>query len=127
MHAQLLLAHSLLPWLVLLALAVRSGASLRAWIREQPWLELHRRLGLAAVIVVDVQLLLGVLLLVTSSDLAAAAIGASRHVAIMGVAAVALHVGHAVGKRAGLDLDRHRVAAASSVLTLLLVLGGLAR
>lgn len=134
----LLLLHSLLRWVVLILLVGRAGASLAAMGSGAPWAPLHRKLGLAALIATDLQLLLGIGLYAMSplvsaalSDMGAAMkdpglrFWAVEHPTTMVLAVVAAHVGHALSKRGKTPATQHRAAAIGAVVTLVLLAAGI--
>jgi hypothetical protein len=131
-----LMIHSYWRWLVLLVLLVRGLKGLVGYLQKSEYGALDKRLSLAAVIAVDVQLLLGIVLFAISPTIriALADPGAAmkndvvrllfvEHPFTMIVGVVLVHVGHALGKRPTRpDPSRHRIAAAMTLLGLGIVL-----
>lgn len=136
MYFVLVMTHSLFRWLVLLVLALRGLKGVAGFIGKSPYGDLDRRLSLASVIAVDLQLLLGIVLYVISPKIqqAMADPGAAmkdgdlrmlfvEHPFTMVLGVVFVHVGHALAKRATRpDPNRHRIAGAMTLLGLLFIL-----
>jgi hypothetical protein len=125
MHIGLLHLHNLARWIVLLAGAAAIVTAAVGLLRGGSWGRGPRLAGLAFLIVLDVQVLIGLLLYVVSplvrSALANAAAAMSdhrlrffllEHLALMLGAAVLVHVGYALAKRARAP----RVALSRSLL-----------
>lgn len=139
MYGVVLMVHSLLRWLVLIVLAARALRGAQAGISGEVYGALDRRLSLAAIVLVDLQVLLGFALYFGLSPKAAAALAdfgaamkdpvlrfwAVEHLTSMLLALVAIHVGHAVGKRAATPAAGHRAGAIGAGLALALVLAGI--
>jgi hypothetical protein len=127
-----LLFHSYWRWLVLLVLLVRGLKGVVGFLQKSEYGALDKRLSLASIIVVDVQLLLGILLFAISPTIRIALAdpgGAMKndvvrllfveHPFTMIVGIVLVHVGHTLGKRPTRpDPSRHRIAAAMTLLGL---------
>ena len=62
MYTVLLVLHSLLRWAVLLLHLGRAGKSVAGWFGRTPWGGADKKLGLAALICTDVQLIVGLVL-----------------------------------------------------------------
>lgn len=136
MYAVLLMIHSLFRWLVLLLLAVRAGRGVVGFLQSSTYGDIDRKLSLVAVIAVDIQLLLGIVLYAISPIIAQAMAdpGAAmknstlrllfvEHPFTMILGVVFVHVGHAIAKRASRpDASRHRIAGALTLFALLLIL-----
>ncbi|MBK6847040.1 MAG: hypothetical protein IPG96_05645 [Proteobacteria bacterium] len=117
LYTHLLAVHSLWRWVVLLALGAALARALVARLGRQPFAALDRRLGLAAMIAVDLQLLTGLVLYAGVSPLTRAAwsqFGAAmrvrglrfwavEHLALMLAAVIVLHVGQRLARRVAVD------------------------
>jgi hypothetical protein len=139
LYPTLLQAHDLLRWVVLLALAVRAARGMQAWAADVPYSRNDRILSLTTLIVVDTQLLLGLLLYFWFSPLAAAARSRAgeamsdpllrfwlvEHPFAMIAAIATVHLGHRRTKSAASDRDRHRAGWISALIALALVCAGI--
>lgn len=135
MFTTVLWLHSLLRWLVLLALIVRGARGVQGWVQGAAYGDLDRRLSLGAMILVDLQLLLGIVLWGISPTIrgaladpgAAMKDGAVRllfveHPFTMVLAVIVFHVGYALAKRGTVDAKRHRIGGLLSLAALVLML-----
>jgi hypothetical protein len=134
-YATVLQSHSLLRWVVLLVLAIAFARGLRGWAANMPYRRSDRVASLASVIVVDTQLLLGLVLHFGLSPVTAAGfadVGAAmkddtlrfflvEHPVSMVLAVVAVHVGRRRAKRARTESAVHGIVAVSSLIALVLV------
>ena len=122
-------AHSGWRYLALLALVVAVAAYLVSWLRGREWSRLEQRIGLYAIVVVDIQLLLGLILWGVGASMGIIGANAARtieHPFTMLLAIVLLHVGWVWTKRSD-ETVRLRNGAVTFVVTGLLVLAGLTR
>ena len=122
-------AHSGWRYLASLALVVAVAAYLVSWLRGREWSRLEQRIGLYAIVVVDIQLLLGLILWGVGGSLGLIGANATRtieHPLTMLLAIVLLHVGWVWTKRSD-ETVRLRNGAVTFVVTGLLVLAGLTR
>lgn len=135
MYTVVLMVHSWLRWLVLLALVARIGRALVARVQGSPYVDLDRRLSLVTVILADLQLTLGLVLWAVSPTIrqAFADPGAAmrnsalrllfvEHPITMIAAVVLVHVAHAVGKRATAAQAPHGRVLVFVLLALVLML-----
>ncbi len=133
-----LIVHTWWRWVALLALLVRSVRGVQGWMGADTWKGSDHKLSVFTVIALDLQLTLGFVLMFTSplaksaySDMGAAMgdsvlrFWAVEHPTAMVLAAVAMHVGHAVSKRATEQAHKHRAIAVGCGIALLLVLSGI--
>jgi hypothetical protein len=135
MYPAFLMIHSVLRWLVVIAAVAAAGKALAGWLGKQPFTKLDDRLGLAFTILMDVQLLVGLVLYVFLSPLTQSAFQnmsaamsdstlrffAVEHLAVMVVAVVLAHVGRALTRRAP-EAGKHPRAALWYGLALLAIL-----
>ena len=122
-------AHDGWHYLASLALVVAVAAFLVNWLRGQEWSQLEQRIGTYAIIVVDIQLLLGLILWGVGASLGIIGANASRtieHPFTMLFAIVILHIGWVWTKRSD-EAVRLRNGALTFVVAGLLVLAGLTR
>jgi hypothetical protein len=137
MYLPLLHTHSALRWVALALLVAGSLAALSAWLGKKPLAKSHEKLGLFAMIALDVQTTLG-LVLYAVSPLLTAFFGdpkanmkvpglrffAVEHATLMLLAVAAVHVGRILSKRAP-DAGKARPLAVGLTLSLVLVLAGI--
>ena len=122
-------AHSGWQYLASLALIVAVVVFLVNWLRGQQWSRLEQRVGTYAIIVVDIQLLLGLILWGVGANMGIVGANAARtieHPFTMLLAIVLLHIGWVWTKRAD-EAVRLRNGALTFVVAGLLVLAGLTR
>ncbi len=122
-------AHDGWHYLASLALVVALAAFLVNWLRGQEWSQLDQRIGTYAIIVVDIQLLLGLILWGVGASLGIIGANAARtieHPFTMLLAIIVLHAGWVWTKRSD-ETVRLRNGTLTFVVTGLLVLGGLTR
>ncbi|MCS6911157.1 MAG: hypothetical protein NZM11_11430, partial [Anaerolineales bacterium] len=109
MYPAFLMIHSVLRWLVLVAAVATAGKALAGWLGKQPFTKLDDRLGLVFTIVMDAQLVIGLILYVFLSPLTQSAFQnmdaamsdvtlrffVVEHLGLMVVAVVLTHIGRA--------------------------------
>jgi len=124
MYGPLLTLHSLIRWVVLIVLVLAAFQAWQGWKGQKPWSDTHKKLSLFGMIAVDVQLLLGLVLFLTSpiikgamSNMKAAMKNRGirfflvEHTFLMLVAVVLVHIGFAKAKRLEDDNQRHKAVA----------------
>ena len=116
-------AHSGLRYLVLLAGLLVLVYSLAQALRDRPWDRPGRILLSSFVGVMDLQVLLGIVLLVVRLDGFFPALWG--HLTLMVLAAVVGHVASARNKRRPPERRSHWLAVAGAGLALVLVVGGI--
>jgi hypothetical protein len=136
MYETLLVLHSLLRWLVLIAGLGAVIQSWAGWLGGRSFSGVARSLGLFFVIGLDMQFLVGFVLYLFASPFTRAAFSdfgaamrdpalrffAVEHV-VMAVLAIALaHIGHRRAKRPVSDLARHRTRAIFFTIALVILL-----
>ena len=129
MYTFLIQAHSGWQYLASLALIVAVAVYLVNWLRGQMWSRLVQRIGLYTIIVVDIQLLLGLILWGVAANMGIVGANAARtieHPSTMLIAIALLHVGWLWTKRSD-EAVRLRNGALTFVGAGLLVLAGLTR
>ena len=122
-------AHDGWHYLASLALVVAVAAFLVNWLRGQEWSQLEQRIGTYAIIVVDIQLLLGLILWGIGASLGIIGANAARtveHPFTMLLAIILLHAGWIWTKRSD-ETVRLRNGALTFLAAGLLVLAGLTR
>lgn len=139
MYETLLLVHSWLRWVVVLAGLAALFLSGRKALSQAAFTSTDKGLGTIFTIAMDVQLLLGLGLYFGVSPVVRAALdqGAAmmkdrtlrfwgvEHIATMILAVVVLHVGRVLAKRVTNDAARHKRLAITTALTLVLVFVGI--
>jgi hypothetical protein len=135
-YTLVLLIHSWVRWLVVLAGLLAVGRAYLGWLGGKPWSRADDRVGALFLRVLDVQFLVGVLLYIFLSPITHAAFRdlgsvmgnrplrfwAIEHVFGMIVGMALAHVGRARLQRLGPDARRHRVAAVFFTLAMLAIL-----
>ena len=122
-------AHSGWQYLTSLALVVAVVVFLVNWARGRTWGRLEQRVGTYAIIVVDIQLLLGLILWGVGAGMGIVGANAARtieHPITMLLAIALLHIGWIWTKRAD-EAARLRNGALTFVVAGLLVVAGLTR
>jgi hypothetical protein len=135
MFTAVLWLHSWLRWLVLAILIARGARGVQGWLQGADYGPLDKRLSLGAMILVDLQLLLGLILFAVSPTIqgALADPGAAmknsavrllfvEHPFTMIVGVVLVHIGYALAKRGTVDAKRHRNAGLLTLAALLVIL-----
>ncbi len=122
-------AHDGWRYLVILALVVAVAVYLVNWLRGRTWSQLERRIGLYTVIVVDIQLLFGLILWGMAASMGIVGANAARtleHPFTMLIAIALLHIGWIWTKKAD-EAVRLRNGSLTFIIVVLLVLAGLTR
>lgn len=114
-------AHSGLRYLVLLAGVLALGYSAVAMLRRRPWDRPGRILLVSFVGLVDLQVLIG-LVLVFLWPFYAALWG---HIVMMVLAAVVAHIAAVINKRRPVETRSHLVAVLGVAGALILIIGGI--
>ena len=136
MYPAVLLLHSWLRWLVLVAAVVVLVRAVAGWRRAGPWTPADTSAGKLFVIALDIQFLIGLLLYAGLSPIVRTALtdmgGAMRdgllrywgveHAVGMIAALAIAHIGHARARRKSSSAARHRAVAISTGLALLVIL-----
>lgn len=132
----ILILHNLLRWVVLVLGVLAAVRAFMGWLQGGQWTEGARKLGSFYGIVLDIQVLLGLLLYFVFSPMTTAALrdfGAAmgnpdlrffavEHLAGMLAAVILAHLGSALPRRAAEDGKKYRLAAIFITLSLLAVL-----
>lgn len=139
MYYPVLLLHSWLRWVVLLAGILAVSRAIAGWTQGRPWTLTDDRAGLWFTIALDLQLLVGLLLYFVLSPITTAALQefggvmqdtvrrfwAVEHVFGMALALLLAHVGRVRIRKAPADARRHRRATVYFTLALLAVIGSI--
>ena len=121
--------HAIWRWVLLAAAILVVAKSLIGWLGKQPWTQLDDRLGLAYVITVDVQVLLGLIIWLFGPiglKTLTQAMGnpglrflALEHPILMLISMAFAHIGRSRSKRMDDPLAKHRTAFIFYTLSLL--------
>ncbi len=139
LYPHLLAFHGLLRWLVLAGAITATFLAGSGWSGKQPLSAVLRRFSILFVILIDLELVLGLILYFGASPLTkmafqnmAAAMKdhelrffAVEHTTYMLLAVICAHVGAALIRRAKTDLIKYRGATIAFLLALLLILAGI--
>ena len=131
--------HSIVRWLVVIAAVAVVGRALYAWLTKKDWTALDDRLGMIFPMVMDIQVLVGLILYFFASPITQTALKdfgqamknadlryfAVEHIFMMLVALVVAHVGRAVSRKAATAPAKHRAAALLFSLSIVLVLASI--
>jgi hypothetical protein len=130
MYTFLLMAHSGWRYIAFLVLVVAILKYGLGWVQSSRWSNLDRQIGLATVIGVDIQVLLGIVLWAVAAGMGLVAGRVERmmeHPVLMLVAVVIMHIGWARVRKTAGDQNKHRLAALTFIVTGLIVALGVAR
>lgn len=126
MYGILMQAHSGWRYLVLLALVIVLAKYLIGWLGSQQWSDLDRRIGAYTTIVIDIQLLIGLILWGWGAGiglLGAVPARTIEHPITMIIAIGVMHIGWSRTKKAQ-PANRFRIGALTFIgVTVLVVLG----
>ncbi|NIM95491.1 MAG: hypothetical protein GTO18_17475 [Anaerolineales bacterium] len=122
-YSVLLALHNFTRWAVLILGLFAIGQVLYGWIKDRPWTSAHRRAGQLYTISLDIQLLIGILLVFFSPIVEVALSNFSaaleteqlrffiiEHIPLMVIAIVLAHIGNARAKKVEGDRNRHKQA-----------------
>lgn len=128
--------HHYLSWLFFFALIFSVGKSWIGFIAKKPWSAVDGRLSLVTTVLMDLQVLTGIILYVFLSPLTKAAFAdfgaamgnsmlrfyAVEHILVMLIALALLHVGRSKMKKSADGIKKHRITALYSTIALVFVL-----
>ncbi len=117
-----LVTHNLLRWIVLLFALYALWRAYSGWLGKKAWEKADRMAGMMFTSGMDVQLLLGIILIFLRGFSVIEMRFYMEHIGTMILAVVFGHVGSVLAKRADQDVDKHRRAAIWFTLTLLVIL-----
>lgn len=141
MFTLFLVVHNLMRWVVLLATIAAIVMAYSGWFGKRDWLPSGKRWSTIAVIALDIQLLIGLILYLFLSPMGLSAfqqfgmsgvMGSSEirffaveHIMMMVIAVLIAHVGTILAKRAANDRARFRAIAISFTIALLVILASI--
>ncbi len=139
MAAFLLTLHNIARWLVIIFAVLALVRAFSGWFGKKEWTARDDRAGLLFTMILDIQILLGIILYIfpgtytriaLANFSAAMGDGATRffvmeHLAIMVIAAIVAHVGRSMAKRVDASVVRHRRTAIWFVVSVLLILAAI--
>ncbi len=117
-----LVIHNVVRWVVLLLIVYSLFRMYSGWFGKKAWGEADRKAGLLFTIGIDVQMLLGIILIFLRGFSAIQMRFWMEHIAMMVIAVILGHVGSAASKKADADVDKFRKAAVWFSVTLLVIL-----
>ena len=139
MYQIVLAIHNILRWVVLVLAIVAIVRAYLGWFGKREFTETDRRVGVYFSISIDIQLLLGLILYLFLSPITRTAFQdfssamaitdirffAAEHILMMILAAILVHVGTFLSKRATSDVSKHRRAAIWFSLAVLVVIAAI--
>ncbi len=124
MNSVLLALHSGWRWVVLLVAVVVIVKMLLGWFGRRSWGRLDDQLSLVFTIVIDIEVLLGILTWFFIKAWEMGRIAAFEHPLIMLLAVVVAHVGQRRARRAADDTAKYRTSAIFYGVSFVLILVG---
>lgn len=134
-----LIIHNLLRWAIVISALFAIFRLFKGWLKKQTWQEADRKSVMIFTILLDTQLLVGLLLYFVYSDLIKAAFAnmadamgnhilrffTVEHSLLMAIAIVIAHIAGAAGKKVIPDENKFKRAAILITLAFLLLLAGI--
>lgn len=114
--------HNIVRWVVLLAIIFALYRAYTGWLGKKSWESADRMAGMIFTSSIDVQLLLGIILMFLRGFANIQMRFYMEHIGMMFLAVILGHVGSAVSKKADADIDKHRKAAIWFTVTVLVIL-----
>jgi membrane protease YdiL (CAAX protease family) len=117
----ILAAHNIVRWIILVLGIIALFRAYRGWLGKQPWTSTDRKVGVFFGSALDVQLLIGIVLviLVGVPNLGAYLL---EHVLPMVLAVILAHVGSVRSRKAATDAEKHKQAAIWYTIVFLVLL-----
>jgi len=117
--------HNFIRWIVLFFILIVLVRAYTGWFGKKTWDKTDRIAGILFTSGIDIQLLLGIVLIFLRGFSEIEMRFYMEHIGPMILAAVLGHVGSALSKKAELDVDKHRKVAIWFTLTLLVILASI--
>ena len=138
-YGQLLVAHNLIRWIVLVAGIIAVVSALGGWDGRKSMTAGVRRCGAVFVAALDLQFLIGLILYLVASPITKAAFQnmavamkdhemrffTVEHTTYMLIAIIAAHVGSRLSRKGKTDARKYRGAAIGYGISLLVILAGI--
>jgi hypothetical protein len=120
-HGIILALHNITRWVVVILAVIALARAYLGWFGRREWTSQDRTVGVLFTSMLDVQFLLGIVLILMAGF---GNLGALlyEHIIPMLIAIVLAHIGTARVRRLEKDLDKHRQAAIWYSLAVLVVL-----
>ena len=138
MYTGLLHTHNLLRWLILVTIVIALVFAFAGWLGKKEWAKKDNIIGLLLTILIDLQLVAGLILYFISpfvksafADFGAAMKNsvlrfyAVEHIIMMLIALVLIHIGRAKSKKAIISVQKHKAAAIWFGIAFILILAGI--
>ncbi len=139
MYITLLTLHNLTRWLVIIFALVALVRAWGGWLGRREWTTEAERIGLVYTIVLDLQVLFGIILYIYPGTYTFAAFGdmgtamqnavvrfyAVEHIFLMLVAVAIAHIGRSVGRKAAEPVARYRRLAIWFTVSLAIILAAI--
>ena len=120
-----LATHNIVRWIILVLGIIALFRAYRGWLGKQAWTPTDRKVGVFFGSALDLQLLLGiilVILVVTQSGFATLGPYLLDHVLPMVLAVILAHVGSVRSRKAASDAEKHKQAAIWYTIVFLVLL-----
>jgi hypothetical protein len=121
----ILAAHNIVRWIILVLGIIALFRAYRGWLGKQPWTSTDRKVGVFFGSALDVQLLLGIVLVILLGIQAGvASLGPYlvEHVLPMLLAVILAHVGSVRSRKSASDAEKHKQAALWYTIVFLVLL-----
>ncbi len=127
MDALLLTLHNLVRWIVVILAVYALARAYSGWLGKRPWSPADQQSGMFFTAALDIQVLLGVILLIfdwltTGSP---GLFFLVWHIPLMIIGAAIVHIGRTRSRKASDDAGKHRLAALWFTIGILVVLVGI--
>jgi hypothetical protein len=126
--------HSIWRWVLLVAAVAAIVKAFVGWLGRRPYTPLDRRLGMLYTMVIDIQVLIGLILWIGERRFSVFAGGMGdptlrfyglEHPLIMLAALALAHVGYSRSRKGSGDVPQHRTAALFYLASLILILAAI--
>ena len=114
--------HNIVRWIVLVAIVFALYRAYSGWLGKKSWGSTDRMAGVIFTSSIDVQMLLGIVLMFLRGFGNIQMRFYMEHIGMMFLSVILGHVGSALSKKADADVDKHRKAAIWFTITVLVIL-----
>lgn len=136
MYSFVLAVHNIFRWIVLIFLFLAIVRAYWGWFSKREWTQSDRRVGTIYSVSIDIQLMLGIVLLIIITNFSFASFSAVfanaerssfavEHLVTMLVAVILAHISVVSVRRANEDVAKHRRAAFWFSLSLVVIILGM--